>query len=647
MSAGGAAGSGGVIVGGGGSAGGETDPPAVTGQPVAASEVALQPVVDSGLTNFVALVRYDVDEATAAAASQPPMYQPYDGTAPAFWDNVVAELLQAREPFVALPSRGAFTLTPTDLTGPGNENPRQLSGWAQAVARANAGALFDAICLVDTPYLQQTSNSFHSRPSATPFDLSVSSDWADIVWARTIKPWFDTVPSTALYEPWDAPLVQFSALPSTGFKNASGNLSAMLTSVANAFNAAYHLTPSFVLDQTWFAADPTLTNNQFVGTESPWLTPSTASSSSAFSYSLGATIGTVVPGFAAPAIPRHSQQVATLLTGLNSAVQNSTEYNYTILQGFTDFADSAGFYRSNATDWTTPNEYLNLVRRFSDPTTVTERLEAEGCDSYSDTTPGNSGNAFRRSGDLDIRALSGSGWAVTNTAVGEWLEFDNVDFSAGNYKFVAKYATTAGQTAGAGPRLELVFDGVKLAPVIVPKTATADAFVMVSLGQQTVTHGPHTLRLRFLDGLVDVDWLFIEKVDVTLNLQAPGGTFVSASSAGGSDLNYAAPAANIWETLTFDDLNGGALADGDTIYVQSYDGLYVTVGANHVVTVDQRQPSNAAKFTIRVQGGGAFVSGAKIALQTSDGHYLNAGAGKEVDALATTIGTNQLFKLGF
>ena len=86
----------------------------------------------------------------------------------------------------------------------------------------------------------------------------------------------------------------------------------------------------------------------------------------------------------------------------------------------------------------------NLLRRYTDPKTVTLRLEAEGCDRYLDTTKGSSGAVFRRSGDLDVRTLSGgSGWSVTNTAPGEWLEFDGVYFSAGNYQFIAKYSTSA------------------------------------------------------------------------------------------------------------------------------------------------------------------------------------------------------------
>jgi len=622
------------------------DPDPVRSQVVAASDLRLQSIATGGIPNFAALTRYDVDEASAAAASAPPMYQPYDSTAAAFWDNIVAEQLQARLAIVAFPTRGVFSLTSTDLTGPGNENPRRLSAWAQAINRAGAGNLLSAYCVVDSTYLLEISNHLHATNSVQ-FDASVMSDWSDVVWARDVQPWFDTVPPASWYAINGHPLIALTALPAVGFKNTSGNLSGMLSSVSKSFTTAYSKTPSFILDASWFAADPSLTSNTDVRFESPWLTPNT--NSNAFSSYNGSTFGTVVPGFSTPTITRHGvdayeNQVTTLLTGLGDAVQSNVQLS--VLQGLTDFAESAGLYRSNAPDWTTPNEYLNLVARFSDPKTLTLRLEAEGCDSYSDTTSGNSGKAFRRSGDLDVRALSDSGWVVTDTAPGEWLEFDSVNLSAGNYRFVAKYATGTGLTAGDGPRIELVLDGVKLAPVILDKTVSSDSFTTTLLGQAPVAHGQHTLRLRFLDGLVDLDWLFIEKLDRVVSLQINTGTFVSANGGGGGGVQTHGASANVWEALTFDDLNGGTLVDGDAVNIQTQNGMYIALGADQIVHADQRQPSPDATFTIVVQGGGALGAGAQIALETSDkAHYLTAAAGDTLDASGTVIGAAQIFTL--
>src|SRR4030095_15540027 len=260
---------------------------------------------------------------------------------------------------------------------------------------------------------------------------------------------------------------------------------------------------------------------------------------------------------------------------------------------------------------TTPNQYIDIVRSYSDLRTVTLKLEAEGADSYSDTTAENSGGSFLRAGDgLDVRTLTGSpavtasgenapwefathaadgklgskwytptpapgwlqfdagvrnagvvtgyfltssdfvqqrdpkdwqfqgsndgtnwttldtrtaqvfatrkqtntytftnttayryyrlnitatygggsygialaemvlapvtnstggGWAVTNTASGEWIQFDNFTFSPGNYRFAIRYATTT-----ANRRLPLHVAGVPQCIITLPATANLD-----------------------------------------------------------------------------------------------------------------------------------------------------------------------------
>ena len=36
-----------------------------------------------------------------------------------------------------------------------------------------------------------------------------------------------------------------------------------------------------------------------------------------------------------------------------------------------------------------------------------------------------------------------NGWAVTATAAGEWIEFKEINFSAGNYRFPIRYSALA------------------------------------------------------------------------------------------------------------------------------------------------------------------------------------------------------------
>jgi hypothetical protein len=652
---------------------GAYDPAITLSRPAQASEITLQSTTVFGqVPVFALLTGYSTTEASAAAAAQAPLYAPYDSADPAWWDNLVAEQSQARVRRLLFPTRGVASLDPADLSGPGDMNPRRLSSWLDAVKRAGSSGTFEAGCFVDTPFLQQISSSFHAVPADTPLDLSLKSDWNDVVWLRAIKPWFDTVPASYWWTQNDgtpggrgAAVIEFARLDGALFSNVQGNAGQLLSFLVTQFQAAYGSALVFVLDSSWFSADPSLQQLATVMGNSPdFAAPSTPN---AFMRSKGHSFGTAVPGFtdpsyADPASPNyHSASVAiprkisaadgtsplTLEGGLASA---ATSASITLLQSFTDYADSSGLYRSAA--WDFPNQDLNLIRRYSDLRTVTLRLEAEGCDRFEDRTSGNSGGAFLRAGDLDVRTLrSGSGWAVTDTAPGEWLEFEDVDFSAGNYELIANYATTDGMQASTPPdkRLQISIDGTKLPPALIPGTVDADTFGATLLGQATLSHGPHTVRLTFLDGQVDLDWLFVKKTDSLVTLQTSANTFVTAINGGNDVLQARVPVASIYENFSFDDLNGGQLADGDSLNLQAYDGYYLTVNASTgMLSFTARAPDSGAKFTVRsLAAPGNIVDGQAIALQTADGaHYVTVGADTILDVSGTSVGDAQTFVVG-
>ena len=635
----------------------------IIGESVTTAEVTLAPVVATGLPIFAAYTGYDIADATAAQGKHDtPIYKPYESTTTGFWDNLVAEQMQARVPVVLFPSHGVFSLDPADMTGPDPMNPRALSAWVAAVGRAGATDLFRTVCFIDPLSMQDVSNHIHGYASGAQMDLSVAADWNDVFWLRGIKPLFDTIPKSYWLLNDGHPVVQMGVLLGTSFKNQSGNLSKLLSAVATQFHDAYNAYPAYVLDPSWFVAEPSVTSNRYVLGQNGLLKEDSAGR--AFATIAGVTFGTVMAGYADPGyyeasgpryhdasllIPRKIKdsdggQVITLATGMAAAVQNQSYL--TVLQDFTGVKYWDGFYRSSSVDWETPNEYLNLVRRYSDPQTSTLKLEAEGCDKFSDTTPGNSGNAFRRSGDLDVRALgANAGWVVTNTAPGEWLEFDKVDFSAGNYRFIAQHSSSGSATSER--RIQLVIDDVALKPIIAPESANANSFLSTLLGERVMSHGTHNIRVQFLDGLLDLDWLFIRKSDPAFSLKASSGMYVSALDGGGTTLSASATAAAADERLTFDDINGGSLIDGDQVYLQTNNGLYVSVTpASGALTADQRRPGSNELFTVQHMSEGAIATGSVIALVTSDKkHYVGVGA-TELDGSATSIGASQTFTVG-
>jgi hypothetical protein len=644
------AGAGATTIDEAGAAGAPVELTPVQGSIVPDSEASLHTVVTSGVPTIAPLTDYDASESVATLAGRPtPILKPYDSTTNGFWDNLVAEQMQARVSTVLLPSRGAYQTSSADLTGPGNgqENPRRLTAWVSALSRANATDQFQAACRLEVASLQDVAGNFHGTGGTPVLDLSVQSDWTDIFWLRGIKPWFDTLPASY----WANPLIDISAVSSSVVSNAQGNASNLMSFIATQFKTTYGTTPSLYLDASWFSLDTTLASNHAVNESCPNF--SVPSTSNAFT----GNCGIVLPGYVSPSyfdstsgsymqpsatIPRstvdaYMNPTFTLETGLGNALEQGSPF--TILYSYTDVNESAGVYRSSS--WDYPNHYLNLIRRYGDLPTQTVLLQAENADKYFDTTAGNSGGVFLRSGDLDVRALStGAGWAVTNTAAGEWIEFESLDFSAGNYEFLPRYSTSTG---GAQKRIALSLDGKSLAPVIVPQTANADSFVLTSLGQTFVVHGPHDLRVSFLDGLVDLDWLFVKKLDQTWGLKASTGKYLSANEGGGSTLNSNAPHAEIWEQFTFDDLNSGTLDDGDRVYLQTYNGRYMSSSAG-TLNATKLAPGASEVFTVQFVSGTSFIQGTEIALLDAEGHYVTATAGS-ADTSGTSIADAQTFSL--
>ena len=656
------------------------DPIAVGGEAAVVAEVAkavrgddteLTPVITSGLPTIIALTSYGVDESSAAQTNPPralPTYEPYDSLTDGWWDNLVAEQLQARLPVVMLPSHGAYGLAPDDLSGPDGMNPRNLSMWLGALQRAYATKLFKAVCFLEPASLRAVANVLHKQPAGMPMDLSVTADWDDVFWLRGIKPWFDTIPEPQWFRVDDRPLIQLGRLPQDVFINPAGHLSDLLSRVEEDFVLEYGEYPSFIVDPSWLIIEPAIEEKYEIIAPNALISPP----SDAFEYRTGfwyRPTSTLVPGMVDPSyydakssgyqqeslvIPRHFSvegvATSTLEHGFSELLQNVPEPEFIVLQDFTDLRQASGFYRSSSKDWATPNEYINLIRQFSDLPTVTLRLEAEGCDNYSDTTKGNSSAAYLRSGDLDVKQLGPpydvAGWAVTNTAPGEWLEFDNVHFSAGNYDFAAHYSTTG--AANVKKRVKLTVDDHVFPPLILSNNDLPGAFSSALLGHGFMSHGPHTLRIQFLDGLIDLDWIFVKKTDPVFNLSSAVDGNLLYAPHGGNSFVYA------WETeaseftrFTFDDLNGGELEDGDQVNIQSYNGLYWSVfSTSGEVLPIQRRPDIAEAFTVHALTDGEVTTRSKIALSTFEQRYLtiNEDTGA-LEGTGESIGTAETFLL--
>lgn len=642
---------------------------------VPAADITLAPVVMDNLPVFGYISAYSVQESTvqgSAPAGQPPLYYPYNSwstvggnvaetsTNDAWWDNLVAEQLQARLPVIMPTAGGTWTTNSSDLNGP-SMNPRLLKYWWNAVNRAGATNLFQTACFAEA-FAQPIYQHYYNLPSGTLCDFANTDSWNQVWWQRIIKPWFDTVPSNTWYYINGGVPIEFWGLniPSL-YTNYQGNVSKMFSFLATNLQATFGISPRFILGSI-SAADTNLINNPFMVGDNEWFgPPATPYSMTPYKgYTWGGVVaGYIDPGYFTPSSSNYGNTNRILVrTGIGSAGVSGTNGDtlmdgmdaavnsgalFSVIEGYTDVSESCGPFRSLSTNWDYPNQYLDILRSYLDLRTTTLRLEAEGCDEYANAA-GNPGGVFRRTGTLGIRALPGSGWAVTGTAAGEWIQFTNLQFSAGNYKFPVRYSAAASHT------LRFYLDGAALPDVVVPSTGGTNVFDTAYLGTNAMAHGWHTLRLFFVDGGVDVDWLFVKKFDPTVTFQSALNGFYLAAQFGGNNslvCNWSSP--DNWERFTVDDLAGnGALFGGDTVNVQSYDGLYLTAahGGGSALAAGQRRPAGSESFSlVKLAGSGPLTNGDPVAIQTSGGKYVTVKSDGSVDASGTSIGTAQTFTI--
>jgi glucosylceramidase len=112
---------------------------------------------------------------------------------------------------------------------------------------------------------------------------------------------------------------------------------------------------------------------------------------------------------------------------------------------------------------------------------------------YHDTTPGNSGGAFRNT-DVDIEGSSLGGYDVGWIADGEWLRYAVNVTTAGSYTLTFHVASPY-----AAGRMHAVIGGVTTDPIVIPNTGGWQNWTAVSV-TVTLAAGPQTLTLMFDTG---------------------------------------------------------------------------------------------------------------------------------------------------
>lgn len=629
---------------------------------VPADDVTLVPIVSDNMPLFYSLTGYANKESRLdPAIHQMPLFTPYDHLESDWWDNVVAEQLQGRMSAIMMSTRGVNDPDdPNDWEG--SLNPRELVWLIDAFNRAGiTPSLMKVTCFVDSPIFQKHYTDVAGLPDTALVNFADTNNIAFTYFERGIKPWFDTVPReywmTVKMNGVQRPLIQFWSFHPSWATNMQGNVSKMLTNVANKFQNAYGVRPCFNMPMRLVTSgnqDSTVATQTDVYGFNDWFIPDTDQSYTICVHTNGSVVGHMVPGFQNAeylgdpdyTITRNGSagngvNGDTLIEGLSAAMANGV--NVMSVEGWTDDIEWAGLYRSLDSEWTNPSQYINLMRKYNDLRTETVRLEFEGCDAYYDTTAGNSGGKFRRSGDLDIQKIStNGGWNIGWVAAGEWMEFRDVYLAPGTYKISIRYA------ASATKNVTLSVDGVLRGTNSLPSTGGTTIYDTYSLGTVSVVEGSHTFKLASLvSGGLNLDWLFVKRVMTTGSLKSSLNSKYVTAVAGGADLVQAdSTAVNNYQTFVICDRNGGTLEHGDLVNIQCHNGLYLSAkgGGNSDLTADRLSLGNWERFTIqKASGTGTITSGTEIVLKSYGNYYVNTTTNGLLNVKGTAIATATKF----
>ncbi|MFT5084958.1 MAG: hypothetical protein ACI9Y1_003015 [Lentisphaeria bacterium] len=150
-----------------------------------------------------------------------------------------------------------------------------------------------------------------------------------------------------------------------------------------------------------------------------------------------------------------------------------------------------------------------------DPALV--KIEAEDYDSFSDTTSGNSGGAYRIDDvDIDATADDIDGFIVGWWDVGDWLHYANVVIPAtGNYQIRGRVAAA---TTGGLVSFRFVEGDISLGTMTVPNTSGWDTFETVTINT-VMGAGTYTLEVSPVTSSWNLNWIEI----------VPGGTGIPDS----------------------------------------------------------------------------------------------------------------------
>ncbi len=234
-------------------------------------------------------------------------------------------------------------------------------------------------------------------------------------------------------------------------------------------------------------------------------------------------------------------------------------------------------------------------------------IQAEDYNAFYDTTPGNSGGAYR--GDsVDIEASAGGGFNVGWIDSSEWLAYNNINFpTSGSYKIKLRVSSPS---AGGSISVDLNGGAIVLGTANVPNTGGWQNWQTVSF-DANVDAGTYNLGLYMPAGGFNLNW-----VEIVANGGGGGGGGVASFY---QHCNYGGWAASLGEGsynlsslyahgFVNDDASSMQVAPGYEAVLYQHDnftGSSIVKTGNDGCLVNEGFNDYVSSIVIRRQGGGS------------------------------------------
>ena len=400
----------------------------------------------------------------------------FGATETEWWDNLVEEMVYSGLDYVAPNCRGRLPKADTDPAYDRDHgDPTRIKDFVAALQRRNEENLKIAI-FDDCPASWAAARNFDLYQTYATFISAETQQNKGLTDEEVMYP-LDNLDDIYKYI-WD-----------------KGKLKAILNKIHADFKSAYGEDLFICADRAFQDRDKEV-DESVVESLNDWFIASeqapTRSSWTVRTFN-GKTVGVAVPAFytndkSGTRMFFDADHGKRLTDALDDMVAKNADLVF--LEGFTDMAENAAYWRS--TDniyYDFPNQRLNILRKYSSSRAWAEsfRVEMEACDYFFDVSAKNSGNQYR-TGSLDVAKIAGvapdknTEWYVTSTEAGEWMEWKELPYAAGDITVKVCYAAKEdakirfdfgeGTKRRQGPVVELHATG--------GEWVTVDAFTMKS-----------------------------------------------------------------------------------------------------------------------------------------------------------------------